>query len=97
MSFFSGVTHYKNGVRIEAPSQPLFQHQPLDEFDFKPILNPPPEFYNLRPVRENPFTLSDDLLTAPSPEDTEPYLEQHIDVISAPYEDFTILPNSLVK
>ena len=71
-------------VRIEKPSQPLDPNLPFGEFDFKPIINPPPDFYKFKPVKSNPFSSNEDVLfTAPNSDanDVE-FLDQDIDTIS---------------
>ena len=62
------------------PSERLNLNEPFDEFDFKPILNPPPSFYQLKPVKSADHRSS---FTAPR-SDSRDYLDQAIDTISAP-------------
>ena len=50
---FSSFTEPK--IQFDNPSPPIDIEGPFDEFEFKPILNPPPEFYDLKPVQVNPF------------------------------------------
>ena len=70
-------------VKIEKPSQPLDPNFPFGEFDFKPIINPPPDFYKFKPVKSNPFSSNEDVLfTAPSSEGQNDDLDQDIDTIS---------------
>ena len=64
------------------PSQPLDPNQPFGEFDFKPIINPPPDFYKFKPVKANPFSNEDVIFTAPSSEASVEVLDQNIDTMS---------------
>ena len=68
-------------IRIDMPSQPLNPNEPYGEFDFKPIINPPPDFYKFKPVKTNPFSSDDLIYTAPNSEETIE-LDQNIDTIS---------------
>ena len=47
------------------PSPPLDLSQPFGEFDFKPIINPPPDFYKFKAIKNKPFDNEDLLLSAP--------------------------------
>ena len=83
-------------ILIDNPSPPLDLEGPFNEFEFKPIINPPPGFYDLKPVQVNPFHNDDIVLSAPGfgqdLEITQPrrnvqaadILDEDIDVISAP-------------
>ena len=72
-------------VSIDKPSPPLDFSKPFGEFDFKPIINPPPDFYKFRPVVSNPFSTEDLLLSAPRAQSKDTTLDQSIDTISAPF------------
>ena len=67
------------------PSQPLDPNQPFGEFDFKPIINPPPDFYKFKPVKANPFSNEDVIFTAPSSDASIEVLDQNIDTMSGMY------------
>ena len=67
------------------PSPPLDLSKPFGEFDFKPILNPPPDFYKFKPVKANPFSTEDLILSAPRAQAKDTTLDQDIDTISAPF------------
>jgi hypothetical protein len=68
----------ETNVKIDMPSQPLDPNQPFGEFDFKPIINPPPDFYKFKPVKANPFSNEDVIFTAPSSEASIEVLDQNI-------------------
>ena len=72
----------ETNVKIDMPSQPLDPNQPFGEFDFKPIINPPPDFYKFKPVKANPFSNEDVIFTAPSSEASIEVLDQNIDTMS---------------
>ncbi len=76
---------YEPNVRIDMPSRPLNLEEPFSDYDFKPILNPPPDFYKFKPVKTNPFNNDDVILSAPRVEPVDT-LDQNLDTISAPYE-----------
>ena len=67
------------------PSPPLDLSKPFGEFDFKPIINPPPDFYKFKPVKANPFNNEDLLLSAPRAQPKDSVLDQNIDTYSAPF------------
>ena len=67
------------------PSPPLDLSKPFGEFDFKPIINPPPDFYKFKPVKTNPFNTEDLLLSAPRAQPKDSVLDQNIDTYSAPF------------
>ena len=67
------------------PSPPLDLSQPFGEFDFKPIINPPPDFYKFKAVKNNPFDNEDLLLSAPRAQPKDSVLDQNIDTYSAPF------------
>ena len=71
------------------PSQPLDPNQPFGEFDFKPIINPPPDFYKFKPVKANPFSNDDVIFTAPSSEASVEVLDQNIDTMPGIHKDST--------
>ena len=66
------------------PSPPLNLNEPFGEFDFKPIVNPSPEFFKFKPVESNPFLNDDIVLAAPRLVNND-VIDGNIDTISAPY------------